>query len=182
MNTTAIIAIVIAVIALAVAVWAVLQTLRTKHLRTKFGPEYDYMVNREGDRRKAEAELVQREEQVRRLPIRDLTPQERDQFTSAWRQQQARFVEEPRQVVLEADALVTQVMKTRGYPTANFDTQAAYASVDHSRVVGNYREAHTIAERSRNGQTSTEELRRAMICYRTLFEDLVGSTVLTHRV
>ena len=179
MNTTAIIAIVIAVVALAVAAWAVWQTQRSKRLRAKFGPEYDYTVQREGDRRKAEAELAERESKVKHLHIHELTPHERDEFTSAWRDQQARFVEDPRRAVQEADALITRVMTARGYPVADYETTAAYASVDHSRVIGNFREAHSIAERSRNGQASTEELRRAMISYRTLFEDLVGSPVLS---
>ncbi|HLG95266.1 MAG TPA: hypothetical protein VKX49_03020 [Bryobacteraceae bacterium] len=179
MDTTAMVAIIIAVVALIVAGWAVWQTQRSRRLRSKFGPEYDYAVQREGDRRKAEAELVHREEEVKRLHIRDLTHREREEFTNAWKQQQARFVEDPRQAVTEADALVTKVMTTRGYPTADYETQAKYASVDHSRVIGNYREAHAIAERSRAGQANTEELRRAMISYRTLFEDLVGSPVLS---
>lgn len=182
MNTTAIIAIIIIVIALAVAVWAVWQTQRSKRLRTKFGPEYDYTVQREGDRRKAEAQLAQREAEVKHLPIRDLSQREREQFANDWREQQARFVEDPRLAVLEADRLVTRVMTVRGYPTADYETQAAYASVDHARVVGDYREAHAIAERSRSGQASTEDLRRAMISYRRLFEDLVGSAVLSHNL
>lgn len=180
MNTTAEIAIVIAIVALVVAGWAVWQTQRSKRLRSKFGSEYDYAVQREGDRRKAEADLTRREEQVKRLHIRDLTHRERDEFSSAWREEQARFVEDPRKAVIEADALVTKVMTTRGYPTTDYETQAKYASVDHSRVIGNYREAHAIAERGRSMEVSTEELRRAMICYRTLFEDLVGSPVLSH--
>ena len=182
MNTTAIIAIIIAVIALAVAVWAVWQTQRSKRLRSKFGPEYDYTVERQGDRRKAETELAHRETEVKHLRIRDLSQREREQFAHAWREQQARFVEDPRLAVMEADQLVTRVMTTRGYPTADYETQAAYASVDHSHVIGDYREAHAIAERSRNGQASTEDLRKAMISYRRLFEDLVGSAVLSHDV
>jgi hypothetical protein len=181
MNTTAMIAVVIAVVALAVAVWAVWQTQRTKHLRTKFGPEYDYTVQREGDRRKAEAELAAREAKAKRLQIRELTPQERDEFASAWRDQQARFVEDPAQAVAAADALVSRVMTARGYPTADYETQAAYASVDHARVIGDYREAHAIAERCHRGQVNTEDLRRAMISYRALFESLVGSPVLSSR-
>jgi FtsZ-interacting cell division protein ZipA len=182
MNVTAIIAIIVAVIALLVAMWAVWQTQRSKRLRTRFGPEYDYTVEREGDRRKAEAELAAREAQVKRLHIRDLTPQERERFASEWRQQQSRFVENPKQAVLEADGLVTRVMTARGYPTADYETRTAYASVDHGRLIGDYREAHAIAERSRNGQANTEDLRRAMISYRRLFEDLTGSAVLSHDV
>lgn len=182
MNTTAIVAIIVAVIALAVALWAVFQTQRSKRLRTRFGPEYDYTVNREGDRRKAEAELAHREESVKRLHIRELTRAERDQFANAWRDEQARFVDDPAQAVASADALISRVMTARGFPTAGYETQAAYASVDHARVINDYREAHRIAERSRAGQSSTEDLRRAVIGYRALFESLVGSPVLSNRV
>jgi FtsZ-interacting cell division protein ZipA len=182
MNTTAIVAIIVAVIALAVALWAVFQTQRSKRLRTKFGREYDYTVDREGDRRKAEAELTHREESVKHLRIRELTQAERDQFAAAWRDEQARFVDDPAQAVASADALISRVMTARGFPTAGYETQVAYASVDHSRVINDYREAHQIAERSRAGHASTEELRRAMIGYRALFESLVGSPVLSHRV
>ncbi len=180
MNTTAIIAIIVAIVALLVAIWAVWKTQRTKRLRSRFGPEYDYTVQRQGDRRKAETELAQRETKVKHLSIRDLTHREREQFANAWRDQQARFVDDPKLAVLEADRLVTRVMTARGYPTSDYETQAAYASVDHARVIGDYREAHTIAERSQNGQATTEDLRRAMIFYRRLFEELVGSTVLSH--
>ncbi len=177
MSTTEIVAIVIAVIALAVAVLAFLQTQRTKRLRTRFGPEYDHVVDREGDRRRAEAELSHREERVRKLNIRDLTRQEQKRFADAWRHQQSRFVDDPQAAASEADTLVMEVMAARGYPTNDFSTQVADLSVGHARVMGNYREAHHIAERSRHGEASTEELRRAMICYRELFEDLLGSTV-----
>src|SRR5580692_4288335 len=103
MNTTATVAVIVAVVALAAAIWAVWQTQRTKHLRTKFGPEYDYTVEREGDRRKAEAELAEREAKAKRLQIRELTPQEREQFASAWRDEQTHFVENPGQAVAAAD-------------------------------------------------------------------------------
>lgn len=180
MSTGVIIAIVIAIVAIAVAIWAVLQTQRSKRLRSKFGPEYDRIVEREGDRRRAEAELAHREARVKKLNIRDLTRQERDRFANAWRQQQANFVDDPRRAVSEADTLVIEVMTARGYPTSDFNTQVADVSVDHANVVGNYREAHGIAERSRRGEATTEELRRAMVCYRSLFEDLLGTRVVEH--
>lgn len=179
MTTTAVIAVIIALLAVAIAAWALLQVRRTTHLRTRFGPEYDYAVHREGDRRKAEAELTRREESAKHLPIRELTYAERDQFTKAWREEQARFVDQPAQAVAAADALISRVMDARGYPVASYETQVEYASVDHGRVMNDYREAHGIAERSRAGQASTEDLRRAMISYRALFESLVGSPVLS---
>jgi hypothetical protein len=180
MTPVEITAIIIAVAALAVAVWALLQTQRTKHLRSKFGPEYDHVVDREGNRRRAEAELANRETRVKKLNIRDLAPQDQRRFADSWRREQANFVDNPGAAVSQADVLVMEVMAARGYPTNDFSTQVADLSVDHARVIGNYREAHQIADRSRGGQASTEDLRRAMICYRTLFEELLGSSAVEH--
>jgi hypothetical protein len=64
-------------------------------------------------------------------------------------------------------------MQTRGYPVADFDQRAADISVGHPRVVENYRSAHAIALRVGKGEDSTEELRSAMIHYRSLFDELV---------
>ena len=177
MSTATLIAIVIAVVAIVIALWAFARMKRTERLRSKFGPEYDRLAQREGNRGKVENELAQREKRVKKFNIRELTPQERDRFANAWLKDQARFVDDPHNAVLNADSLVIEVMTARGYPMGDFDTQAADISVDHSRVVDNYREAHDIAERCRRGQTNTEDLRRAMICYRALFEDLLGARV-----
>ena len=168
-NTVTILAVVIAVVAVAIAVWALLRLRATRHLRSKFGPEYDYEVQRTGNQARAEAELARREARVKKLHIRDLPPEERDRFAAEWREQQSRFVDDPTAAVTEADILVTDVMKRRGYPTTE------EASVDHPRVMSNYREAHHIAERNRRGEAATEDLRRAMICYRALFEELLGT-------
>ena len=175
MNTATAIVSVIAVVAIAVAAWAVLRTRNTSRLRSKFGPEYDHLLQSEGDRSRAEAELAHREKRVKKLNIRPLARQERDRFLHAWRKQQSEFVDDPRGAVSEADSLLTEVMTLRGYPTADFETQAADVSVDHATVVNSYREAHRIAERSRSGQATTEDLRQAMIYYRALFEELVGA-------
>ena len=177
MNTTAIIALIVAIVAVAVAVWALMQTRRSKHLKAKFGPEYDRVVSREGDRGRAEAELSHREARVKKLNIRDLSPQEQERFATSWRQQQAQFVDDPRGAVTEADALVTTIMTARGYPTTDYHTQISDLSVDHAHVVSNYREAHEIAEANRNGKATTEDLRRAMVCYRALAEALLGRRV-----
>ena len=174
MDTVTVVAIVVSLIALAVAGWALIQVRTTKHLRAKFGPEYDYVVEREGNQHRAEAELTKREAAVKKLHIRDLSPAERERYAEQWRRQQARFVDDPPGAISDADMLVTEVMTARGYPTT------AEASVDHAYVIGNYREAHVIAERNRNGQATTEDLRHAMICYRALFEELLGTRVIEH--
>lgn len=167
MDTLTIIAIVIAVIALIVAIWSIAQVQRTRRLKSRFGPEYDYELQREGDRRRAEAELAGREARADKLEIRHLTKDERQRFAQAWKQEQAHFVDDPPAAVSEADHLVNDVMAARGYPTT------AEVSADHANVMGNYREAHEIAERNSRGQAGTEDLRRAMICYRALFDDLL---------
>lgn len=170
MDTITMAAVAIAIIALIIAVWALIQVRQTRHLRSKFGPEYDYEVERAGDRHRAEAELVRREDRVRKLHIRDLAPDTRRHYAEAWRSEQARFVDDPTGAVRAADVLVTEVMNERGYPTT------AEASVDHPHVMGNYRQAHEIADRNRTGLASTEDLRRAMVCYRALFEELLGTS------
>jgi len=79
--------------------------------------------------------------------------------------------------VNQADTLVQEVMRRRGYPMGEFEESAADLSVDHSRVVENYRIAHEIALRDRQGASDTEDLRKAMVSYRALFEELLGQTV-----
>ena len=177
MSTLTTVLIVIAVLAIAFVIWAMLRSRKTERLRSKFGPEYDRLVECAGGQSRAETELSHREQRVNKLNIRDLTPRERERFAGLWRTQQQRFVDDPREAVMNADVLVTDVMEARGYPMSDFQTQAADISVDHAHVVANYREAHDIAEHCRNGQADTEEMRRAMVYYRALFEDLLGVRV-----
>jgi hypothetical protein len=150
-------------------------------LRQKFGPEYERAVLAHGSERKAEAKLVDREKRVEKLNIRDLDPMEHDNFSKRWAAVQSRFVDSPKGAVTEADDLVSSVMKARGYPVSDFDQRAADISVDHPRVVENYRSAHEIALRVGKDQASTEELRTAMIHYRELFEELVQTPVVVER-
>ena len=176
MSVGTFIAVVIAILAIAVAVWAVLRNRNTTHLKSKFGPEYDAVVQREGDQSRAEAELAKRENRVKKLNLRELSPPERSRFAESWTKEQSRFVDDPKTAVLNADALVIELMTARGYPMSDFQTQAADISVDHPQVVGNYREAHEIAERCRGNNADTEDLRRSMVYYRALFDQLLGAT------
>lgn len=157
----------------AAAAWFLLRRRRSEHLRRDFGPEYDRAVEERGDRSEAERELEGRQERVRQLHIHPLPPTEREEFSAAWTQVQKRFVDSPAEAVGEADRLVSEVMQRRGYPIADFEQRAADVSVDHPRVVENYRAAHALADRSRNGRATTEDLRQAMVHYRTLFDDLL---------
>lgn len=156
-------------------VWLYLRKRRstTAELRKRFGPEYERAVQTHGSARLAEAKLADRETRVEKLNIRDLDPAERERFVGQWQVVQSRFVDYPKGAVTEADELVSSLMQTRGYPVADFDQRAADISVDHPLVVNNYRSAHAIALRLNRNEASTEDLRTAMIHYRSLFEDLV---------
>jgi hypothetical protein len=174
-NTTVIIivAALIAVAAIALAGWMHLKKKRTMRLRSRFGPEYDRLAEIEGGHGRAEKTLHQREKRVERFNIVPLSPEDRDRFAEAWRQEQAGFVDNPRSAVANADRLVTAVMNARGYPMGDFEQRAADISVNHPLVVRNYRIAHAIALRDRRGETGTEDLRTALLHYRMLFEDLL---------
>ena len=146
---------------------------RRAHLLARFGPEYERTVHDVGNARRAEAELSQREKRVSSYHIRELTAEERDRFSKAWRAVQAKFVDDPPAAVTEADLLVTEVMTTRGYPMSDFDRRAEDLTVDHPDVVENYRQARDIAARHSRNQASTEDLRQAVVHYRGLFAELL---------
>ena len=174
--------IVLGVIVLAVAVvgWLAWQAQRTQRLRTRYAGEYDRTVSELGVRR-GEAELVQRQERVRQLDLRPLSAAESDRFVTGWRRVQEQFVDDPEGAVTRGDALVDEVMRARGYPLSSFDRQVADLSVDHPRVVQNYRDARDIAISHRRGAASTEDLRQAMVLYREMFEDLLEVTPVSGR-
>jgi hypothetical protein len=153
----------------------------TAGLRQKFGREYDRAVLTHGSERKAEAKLVDREKRIEQLHIRDLGPMEHERYSKQWESVQAGFVDSPKGAVAEADALVSSVMKTRGYPVSDFDQRAADISVDHPRVAENFRSAHEIALRVGKDAATTEDLRTAMIHYRSLFEELVQVPTVAER-
>ena len=164
-----------AILIIAVLAWLYVRKRRstTRDLQQRFGPEYDRALREHGSKRKAEAKLADREKRIEKLNIRDLDPIERERFLKRWESVQSRFVDSPKGAVTEADDLVSSLMKTRGYPVSDFDQRAADISVDHPRVVENYRSAHEIAMRVGKDEATTEDLRTAMIHFRSLFEELV---------
>lgn len=169
-----VIAIAVAVVIAGVAIWVSVRKHRTARLRTQFGgAEYTRAVKEGGGRRQAEAALNERAERVEGLHIRPLAPADRTRFVEAWSRVQARFVDGPGGAVTDADQLLGDVMSTRGYPVSDFEQRAADISVDHPLVLENYRAAHQSALLQTKGQANTEDLRQAMIHYRTLFEELV---------
>jgi hypothetical protein len=176
MNTTTVV-IILGVILLgvvAVVLTFFLKKHKTERLRTRFGPEYARALEESGNRSKGEARLEEREKRVEGFAIRPLTASDRERYVASWRKVQLEFVDDPKNSVSHADQLFGEVMLTRGYSVSEFEQRAADISVDHPRVVENYRAAHEIAVRHATGQASTEDLRQAMIHYRTLFDELVG--------
>jgi hypothetical protein len=148
---------------------------RSARLRAQFGPEYDALLEAHGDARRAESVLEAREKRVEQFTIRKLSGSERDRLLDDWANVQRRFVDDPAFAVNEADALLTRVMTARGYPMADFEQRAADLSVHYPWVLQNYRSARFVAVRHSEGRASTEELRQAMVHYRTLFEELLDA-------
>jgi len=161
----------VVILVLAAALW---RWSRSRALRRQFGPEYDHTLETAGKRSLAERELLARRHRVEKLTLHDLEPEEKRDFSARWRALQVDFVDRPPQAVEGADKLVTAVMVARGYPAGDFERRLADASVEHARLVPDYREARQIAERSRRGEATTDELRRSLICYRNLFQALLG--------
>ncbi|MBE7942524.1 MULTISPECIES: hypothetical protein [Ramlibacter] len=158
-----------------VAIAAVLHWRRheSQVLEKRFGPEYGHAVETLGSRTKAEAELRAREKRVEQLDIVPLAPADASRFAQSWKALQARFVDNPRGALAEADQLVRELMGKRGYPMGDFERRAADISVHHPQVVEHYRAAHDIADRDRRGEVDTEGQRQALIHYRALFEQLL---------
>jgi hypothetical protein len=164
---------VVLVALIAVAGWLAYQRNQSHRLEKHFGTEYTRAVDEFGSRSKAEAELRMREKRVGKLNIVPLAPADAERFSHAWKTLQARFVDDPKGAVIEADELVRELMGKRGYPMGDFDSRAADISVDHPAVVNNYRRAQDIVSREQRGQADTEALREAVVCYRALFDDLL---------
>jgi hypothetical protein len=165
---------VVVIVVIAAVAWVMMQRKRTTTLRETFGSEYDRTMQRTGDRRVAESELDERRARREGLDIRPLDPTARQRYASRWNEVQARFVDDPRGALDEADQLVIVVMGERGYPMDDFDDRASTVSVDHPDVVENYRAAHTISQRATGSMgASTEEMRQGLVHYRALFAELL---------
>lgn len=175
MDTLTLVLVIVAVIAIGAAIWMYMRKRRSDELRENFGSEYNRTVAEEGDRARAEAELEARRKRVANFDIRPLSPSDREGFSESWRAAQAQFVDNPAGAIAEADRLVGKVMQARGYPMGDFDQRVSDVSVEHAGTVDHYRTAHEIALRNERNEASTEDLRQAMVHYRALFDDLLGS-------
>ena len=171
-QSMAILAVVVLAI-IAVGAWLYSRKKHSERLAQRFGPEYGRAVHEMGSRTKAESELRAREKRVEKFNIMPLAPADAERFSREWMALQGRFVDNPKGVLMEADQLVRELMLKRGYPMGDWERQAADISVDHPAVVDHYRAAQAIAMRDRRGEADTEELRRAVVHYRALFDELL---------
>src|SRR5687767_2028046 len=179
-TVTIIVVAAVVVLAALAALWWVSRT-RSRRLQERFGPEYEHTMEEADSRREAERALREREERREQLDIVPLDPAARERYAEQWLGIQQRFVDAPAESVAEADVLVMQVMRERGYPVDDFDRRAEDVSVDHPDVVSHYRAGHDVAERSRaSGGSDTEELREAVVHYRALFEALLEDGATDH--
>jgi hypothetical protein len=147
---------------------------RSEQLQEHYGPEYERSVRETGDRKAAEAELTNRERRVEQLDIRDLRPEEREQYRSSWNDIQRGFVDDPIRSVHAADRLVVDIMRTRGYPVDDFDRRAEDISVSHPDVVQHYRDARAVRDSTDSGEVDTDQQRHAVTSYRALVDALIG--------
>ena len=175
MDTTAWIVVAVIVVVAAALIWFLVTRARTRALQERFGSEYDRTVSGADGRNQAEAELRARQQRVDHLDLVPLTKPDHDRFSSEWTKVQAEFVDDPVEAVSDADHLIQTVMQRRGYPMEDFDRRAADLSVEHPQVVENYRSAHSIAvkETRDTDRADTEALRKAMVYYRSLFDELL---------
>jgi hypothetical protein len=164
-----------AIILLLVAAIVITRQRKRTHLKQQFGPEYDRAVLQHGDASHAEAVLIDREKRVKKFSIRPLAPSDRERFLEDWASIQRRFVDDPSSAVNQADTLVNTVMVARGYPMGDFEQQAADLSVNYPALVQNYRSARAVMVRHSQSQSSTEDLRLAMVNFRSLFDELLQS-------
>jgi hypothetical protein len=172
-NTLTALTILGVLVVLALTAWLTQRRKLSDRLQQRFGSEYDRAVDHLGSRDKAEAELLARQKRVERLHIAALAPSDAARYTQEWRQLQGRFVDSPSATLSEADRLVRELMLQRGYPMGDFERRAADLSVDHAAVVDHYRIAHDIAVRNQRGAIDTEDLRKAVVHYRALFDELL---------
>jgi hypothetical protein len=175
MSPTLTIVLIILVLVVIAGVFFGVQAGRRKKLQSTFGPEYDRVVADTGNRTEAEKELRERERRHADLELKELTPDSQARYAASWEEVQIEFIDNPSEAVNKADELVTSLIADRGYPTAGYDDRLADLSVEHANTLQHYRDAHAISERSRDGSASTEDLRVALVHYRVLFAELLGT-------
>jgi len=177
-NSALVIGVVVAIFVV-IAIALIVKIQRSQRLKSRFGPEYNRAVEQTGSKTQAEAKLEKLAKRVQNFKINELPPATRADLAAAWQKIQGRFVDDPKSALIEADKLIQKIMTARGYPVTEFEQRAADLSVDHPLIVEHYRAGHDIAVRHSQGRASTEDMRQAMIHYRTLFGELAGEPDLT---
>src|SRR3954451_1020174 len=175
MSPTITIVLIIVVLVIIAAIVYGVQAGRRKKLQNTFGPEYDRVVADTGGRPEPEKELRERERRHAELQLKPLSAEAQAKYSAAWEEVQIQFVDNPSEAVGTADELVTRLIADRGYPTGDYDDRLTNLSVEHANTLQHYRDAHAISERNRGGEASTEDLRQALVHYRALFADLLGT-------
>jgi hypothetical protein len=175
-ETLMMVAIVVVAIVVVVAVWMLFRRRKTAALRARFGPEYDHVLHAARTPAEAERELLDRQSRVEKFSIKPLSREDAERFSAAWKGVQAKFVDDPRNAVIEADQLIADVMRRRGYPLDDPNRLIDDLSVDHAHVINHYRAGREIVARHEQGKASTEDLRQAMVHFRALFDELVAGT------
>ena len=168
-------AVVVVAALVAIAVWLLMKRRKTAALRARFGPEYDRLLHSTKSPAQAERELLERQRRVDSFSLRSLPREDADRFASSWRSVQSRFVDDPRTALNEADRLIEDVMRARGYPVEDSAHRLEDLSVEHAAVVNHYRAGREIVVMHGRGEATTEDLRKAMVHFRALFDELVGA-------
>lgn len=174
--TTNLLIFIVVLVVVAALVFRFGRRRRTARLRDQFGPEYERTAGEPGSRHAAEPDLEERRNQLEELEELETAPLDaaaRERYLERWHLVQARFVDSPTEATRAADQLINEVMHNRGYPVEELEQRAADISVDHAQVVADYRAAHAVAEANERSEASTEDLRQALVHYRSLFEDLL---------
>jgi len=152
---------------------------RSKRYQNKFGPDYDHTVKAMGNEKKAQTEMDDRQKHVDTLIIRPLSLSERERYLAEWKAVQAKFIDQPGQATVEADHLIMEVMQLRNYPVSDFEQRAADISINYPELVSNYRLARAIAIKNEQHKADTEELRQALVYYRSLFDELLNAEIVS---
>lgn len=175
MTTIIAIVVIVIIVLIALGVWWSARQRKVSQAQQQFGSEFDRAVEEHGGNKQAAAsDLEDRKERVEQVTIHPLTADERQQYADEWKSIQTQFVDDPGDAVTRADDLITRVMDRIGYDANEYGQREDVVSVKYPDAVENYRKAHDIAQMQENGEASTEDLRDAMLRYRTLFEQIVG--------
>ena len=118
--------------------------------------------------------VQERAGQLRDVAPRPLEPDDRERYLAAWRGVQAIFVDDPRRAIVDADQLVENVLRTRGYRLAD---PAARAPGDEGEpeVVRRFWAGHDITVRRADPNVEAKDLWAAMAEYQAAIDALTAA-------